>query len=103
MAKQNGGKADTLKKGVGNRPGGKAVKSQFGRLWYIDQNGKLNMSPVVLGITDGKNTEIVRGRTIKEGMQVISGILDNSTSTTAPKTNSLIPSSPQQQRGPGRI
>jgi HlyD family secretion protein len=90
-AKQNGGKADTLKKGTGNRSGGKATKSQFGRLWYIDQNGKLQMSPIVLGITDGKNTEIVRGRNLKEGMNVISGILDNSTTTTAPKTNSLIP------------
>jgi|CZKP01.1.fsa_nt_gi HlyD family secretion protein len=103
MAKQNGGKADTVKRGMGNRPGGKAVKSQYGKLWFIDQNGKLQMSPIVLGITDGKNTEIIRGRNIKEGMQVISGILDNSTSSTAPKTNSLIPSSPQQQRGPGRI
>ena len=91
MAKQNSGKPDTLKKGMGNRLGGKATKSQFGRLWYVDQKGKLNMSPVVLGITDGKNTEIVRGRNIKEGMNVISGILDNSTTTTAPKTNSLIP------------
>jgi HlyD family secretion protein len=104
LAKQNGGKPDTMKRGTGNRPGGngKAVKSQFGRLWYYDQTGKLNMSPIVLGITDGKNTEIVRGRNIKEGMSVISGILDNTT-TTAPKTNSLIPSGPQQQRGPGRI
>jgi hypothetical protein len=49
------------------------------------------MSPIVLGITDGKNTEIIRGRNLKEGMNVISGILDNSTTTTAPKTNSLIP------------
>ena len=102
MAKQNGGKADTLKKGMGYKAGGKATKSQFGRLWYIDQNGKLQMSPIVLGITDGKNTEIVRGRNVKEGMQVISGILDNSTSSTAPKTNSLIPGG-QPQRGPGRI
>lgn len=109
QAKQNGGKADTLRRGtggMGNRPGGTGgskPKSQFGKLWYQDQNGKLNMSPVVLGITDGKNTEIVRGRNVKEGMNVISGILDNSTTSTAPKTNSLIPGSPQQQRGPGRI
>jgi HlyD family secretion protein len=103
MEKQNGGKADTLKKRMGSGMGNKQAKSQFGRLWYLDQNGKLQMSPVVLGITDGKNTEIVRGRNVKEGMQVISGILDNTTSSTAPKTNSLIPSAPQQQRGPGRI
>jgi HlyD family secretion protein len=105
LAKQNGGKPDTMKKAQGNRPsgGGKAPKPQFGRLWYIDQTGKLNMSPIVLGITDGKNTEIVRGRNVKEGMQIINGILDNSASSSAPKTNSLIPSGPTQQRGPGRI
>jgi HlyD family secretion protein len=102
MAKQNGGKADTLKKGTGYKPGGKPAKSQYGKLWYIDQNGKLQMSPIVLGITDGKNTEIVRGRNVQEGMQVINGILDNSASSTAPKTNSLIPGG-QPQRGPGRI
>ena len=49
------------------------------------------MSNVVIGITDGKYTEIVRGKNIKEGMSVISGILDNSGTTTAPKSNSLIP------------
>ena len=101
MAKQNGGKPDTMKKGNGYKPGGKTAKPQYGRLWYIDQNGKLQMAPVILGITDGKNTEIVKGRNIKEGMNVINGILDNSTSTV-PKTNSLIPGG-QPQRGPGRI
>lgn len=61
------------------------------------------MSPVMLGITDGKNTEIVRGRNVKEGMNVISGILDNNTTTTtAPQGNSLIPQNPMQQRGQRR-
>jgi HlyD family secretion protein len=103
-AKQNGGKPDTIKRGMGNRPSlsGKAIKSQFGKLWYLDLNGKLQMSPVVLGITDGKNTEIVRGKNVKEGMRIISGILDNNTTSAAPKTNSLIPGG-QPQRGPGRI
>jgi HlyD family secretion protein len=96
MAKQNGGKTDTLKKRMGNRPGGGGAKSQFGKLWYLDQNGKLSMSPIVLGITDGKNTEIARGRNIKEGMKIISGILDNGTTSTVPKSNSLIPSGQPQ-------
>jgi HlyD family secretion protein len=105
QAKLNGGKADTLKKGMGsqiNRSGGKPQKSQFGRLWYYDHNGKLQMSGVVLGITDGKNTEIVKGRNVSEGMNVISGILDNSTTASTTKQNSLIPSSPMQQGGPRR-
>jgi HlyD family secretion protein len=106
QAKQNGGKADTLKKGTGaqfNRTGGKPPKSQFGKLWYFDQQGKLQMSGIVLGITDGKNTEIVKGRNVKEGMNVISGIIDNTTATTSsPQGNSLIPSNPMQQRGQRR-
>lgn len=100
MAKQNGGKPDTMKKGMGYKPGGngKPTKSQFGRLWYIDQNGKLNMSPVVLGITDGKNTEIVRGRKISEGMQVISGVMDDGSASTTTSGSGLIQSNPMQQR-----
>ena len=99
QAKQNGGKADTLKKGTWNQQNGKsgkAQKSQFGRLWYFDQSGKLQMSGIVLGITDGKNTEIVKGKNVKEGMNVISGVVDNSTTTSTAKPNSLIPSSPMQ-------
>ncbi len=105
QTKLNGGMPDTIKKSMGNRMngnGGKPQKSQFGRLWYFDQNGKLQMSGVVLGITDGKNTEIVRSRNAKEGMNVISGIIDNSTASTTPQTNSLIPGNPMQQRGQRR-
>ena len=92
LAKLNNGKPDTtLRKSQGSRTGTGKPKSLFGKLWFYDNNQKLSMSNVVLGITDGKNTEIVRGKNIKEGMRVISGILDNSTTTTAPKTNSLIP------------
>jgi HlyD family secretion protein len=91
MAKLNNGKPDTtLRKSQGPRTGTGKAKSVFGKLWYYDINKKFSMSNVVLGITDGKNTEIVRGKNIKEGMSVISGILDNSTTTTAPKSNSLI-------------
>lgn len=52
------------------------------RIWYLDEKGKLKMSPVMIGLTDGKNTEIVRGRNIKEGMKIISGIVEEGTETT---------------------
>ncbi len=45
----------------------------FGRIWYFDDKGKLQMARAVLGLTDGKNTEIVRSRDLKEGMKVITG------------------------------
>jgi HlyD family secretion protein len=71
--------------------GGKAqgTKSQYGRIWYIDENKKLKKCPVVLGITDGKMTEIVKGNDIKEGMKIITGLMDNTTKATTPAGNSL--------------
>jgi HlyD family secretion protein len=97
MAKLNDGKPDTtIRKSQvsGNKSG--RTKSLFGKIWYYDNNQQLRMASVVLGITDGKNTEIVRGKNIKDGMSIISGISDISTSNTAPKTNSLIPGGQQQ-------
>ncbi len=45
----------------------------FGRIWYVDEHGKLQMARAVLGLTDGKNTEVVRSRDLKEGMKIITG------------------------------
>ncbi len=45
----------------------------FGRVWYFDDKGKLQMARAVLGLTDGKNTEVVRSRELKEGMKIITG------------------------------
>ncbi|MDP4117159.1 MAG: hypothetical protein Q8903_13560, partial [Bacteroidota bacterium] len=65
---------------------------------YLDQSGKLKMSPVSLGITDGKQTEIVRGKNISEGMKIITGILEKNSTATTTQGNSLIQGSPTQQR-----
>jgi HlyD family secretion protein len=78
-------KADTSKKNQanGNRnnlniSGSKQnLKPKFGKIWYYDNNHKLRMTPVVLGITDGKMTEIVRGNDLTEGINIITGIADN--------------------------
>jgi HlyD family secretion protein len=69
------------------------------RIYYVDDKGKLLMSPVMIGLTDGKNTEIVRGRNIKEGMKIISGIADNSTAASSSRTTN--PLMPTQQGGGG--
>jgi HlyD family secretion protein len=104
MAKLENGKPDTtVRKNQGNRSGSSHAKPLFGKLWYYDNNQKLRMSNVVIGITDGKNTEIVRGKGITEGMRVISGIADNTTTAKAPaQGNSLIPGSNPQQSRQGR-
>lgn len=48
-------------------------RNSFGTLWYFDENNELAMTGVFLGLSDGKNTEIIRGRNIEEGMKVING------------------------------
>jgi HlyD family secretion protein len=80
------------------RSGQQGRNRNFGRVWYLDENGKLEMGMVSLGITDGKSTELVRSRNIKEDMQLITGIVepDTKASTTS---NPLNPT--QQNRPPG--
>ena len=41
------------------------------KLWYLDENGDLQMSMVETGSTAGSKTEIVSGRNIEEGTQII--------------------------------
>lgn len=43
-------------------------------LWYLDDKGRLAVSRMTKGVTDGRMTEIVRGQGIKEGMQVITSV-----------------------------
>lgn len=57
-------------------PGQNGTKSQpkdAGSVWYLDANQKPVMAPLKTGVTDGKLTEIVMSRELKEGMQVIVG------------------------------
>jgi HlyD family secretion protein len=78
----------------------KVKKSQYGHIWYLDAKQKLQMSSVVLGITDGKFTEIISDRKIFEGMQVITGIIDGTAAKSTTTQNSLMnPTGNMQQRG----
>jgi len=82
--------------GGGNNSGRRRNAS---RVWYYDDNNKLQMSMVFAGLTDGKSTEIVRGRNLKEGMKVISGVIENDAASTATTNN---PFNPQQGGSPMR-
>ena len=57
-------------------------------IYYLDDNGKLKICPVVTGLTDGKNTEIVMTRELKEGMKVITGVQETVTSSSDKTTKS---------------
>ena len=106
--KRNNSKPDSSKK-TGQLLSAKVDKSQSskpkaGRLWYLDENKKLKKSQIVLGISDGKMTEIISGNNVNEGMSVILRVVDNSaTATTAPAQNALTGSAMGgQQRGTRR-
>ena len=49
-------------------------KKSRGTFWYIDESGNPTMGIATLGLTDGKNTEIVKSRVLKEGTEVITGL-----------------------------
>jgi len=44
------------------------------RLWYVDKQGRLRVTSVRTGATDGLVTEILPGSEIEEGLQVVTGL-----------------------------
>lgn len=55
--------------------GGSNGAASTGRVWYLDEQGKLAMSPVTTGATDGTKTEVLRSRGLVEGAEVITAVL----------------------------
>ena len=43
-------------------------------LWYVNDEGNLSIAPIEKGASDGARTEIVKGRDVTEGMQVITAV-----------------------------
>jgi len=83
----------------GNRGARSAGSPGFGTLYYLDENGKLAMTRVRTGITDGSMTEI-SGKNVSEGMKVIAGTI--SATQPAQTTTSATPFQPGQQQGGGQ-
>ncbi|MFN8178600.1 MAG: efflux RND transporter periplasmic adaptor subunit [bacterium] len=77
--------------------GGGGRNGSIPLLWYLDDQGQVAAARVQVGITDGKYTA-VEGRSLKEGMQVITAI----TRAAAQASSSPFQSQPQGPRfGPG--
>ena len=68
----------------GGKPGGMGGVSSGGgksndtsaMLWYLDAKGRLSATRIVKGVTDGRMTEIAKGRGVEEGMQVIVSVTE---------------------------
>lgn len=73
-----------------NRKGGSVSGGTRGSFWYLGKNGNPEMGFALLGLTDGKNTEIIRSRSAKEGMQVVTGF-ETQGEEQAPNSNILSP------------
>lgn len=85
----------------GSFSGANAASRRGSMLWYLDENGKLKVSRVKTGITDGQQTEvIVEDNSIKPRMEVINGIIEKAAS----KSTSPLQSTPSTGgQGPGRF
>lgn len=70
---QNGGMA-----GQFGQAGGRFRRGP--RAWYLDEKGNLAILRLKTGISDGTSTEIISAPGLKEGMQVISSIVQDSES-----------------------
>jgi HlyD family secretion protein len=53
--------------------GGGAAGGTPGRVWIVDTDGKPRAAPLVLGLSDGTATEVLRGE-LTEGQDVITGL-----------------------------
>lgn len=63
--------------------------TEMGRIWYLDSEGKIGMSMVKVGLSDGINTEITLVRDIPEGSKIIKKVrTSGETTTTSDSQNS---------------
>jgi len=75
------------------------AKNSVSNVYYMDSNSKIHMTPVVTGLTDGKNTEVVMSKDLKKGMKVITG-LQEETEVKGKDSNILNNSSKQSGGAP---
>jgi HlyD family secretion protein len=84
-----GGNGGTQNRGGGF--GGNSGNKSRGTFWYIDEKGNPSMGFAALGLSDGKNTEILRSRNLNENMKVITGFETVADSKTTQNSNILNP------------
>ena len=79
-ARMNFAQAGGAAQGTQGMSGG--VRRKPTTVWYLDDNGKLNVAFIRSGVTDNSYTEMLRGD-LKEGQKVITGLESGATTTSA--------------------
>jgi HlyD family secretion protein len=59
-----------------------------GYLWYLNDQGELAVEQVQTGVTDNTHTELVNPGRLREGMKVISGVLESDSAKQSSKSTS---------------
>lgn len=68
---------------MGGQSSSGSESRSFGTAWYLDSLGHLEAAHLVTGLSDAKNTEVVRSRTLTEGMRIIVGSGSQSSALTS--------------------
>ncbi len=63
--------------------------SDFSRVFYLDDAGKVGVARFKSGMTDGTITEVVESRELREGLRVITGTTTTGKNSTNSGTNAL--------------
>jgi len=85
MARRGGGAGGHPGGSGGGPPGGMGGKGGMGMgggssddtsamLWFVDGEGRLSATRIVKGVSDGRMTEVAKGRDVEEGLKVITGV-----------------------------
>ncbi len=82
----------------GNRDSGS--KNDRGVIWVLENSGDIKPEFVKIGLTDGADVEI-RGRSVIEGTQVVTGIIEKKKNRKQTKSRSLF-APPRMQGSSGR-
>ena len=73
-----------------------------GQVWFINDDGKLDVEPVLKGLSDGKYTEIVKCRQLTAGMKVINGRAETARKKSSERKKQVFQSTPPRGGPPGR-
>ena len=81
-----GGNQGMQNRGSGSGSSGNKLRGTF---WYLDENENPTMGYAALGLSDGKNTEILKSKVLKDSMKVITGFEAVVDSKSTQNTNIL--------------
>lgn len=85
-----------------NRMSQESIPEDAGQVWFINDDGNLDVEPVLKGSSDGKYTEIVKCRQLIAGMKVINGRAETDGKKSSERKKQIFQNTPPRGGPPGR-